>query len=171
MIVAVGVLVRRPRLGLGVEREQRLVGLGADDVAVLGRDAREGLVELGVDEQHRRAGVLDDVAHLVDVQAEVDRDEDAPESTDAEERRHEAGAVLAHDRDALALADAEPVEARRLGSCELGDPLVGEVTPRGCGLVGLVDETDAVAVDELRVPDEVVHSQRNLHAANSTHGP
>ena len=115
--------------------------------------------------------MLDDVAHLVDVQAEVDRDEDASEPTDTEERGHEPGAVLTHDRDALALTDAEPVETGSLGPRQLGDPLVGELTPRGCGLVGLVDQTDAVAVDELGAPDEVVHSQRNLHGANSTHGP
>ena len=45
---------------------------------------------------------------LVDVQSEVDRHEDAARPADAEERRHETGAVLAHDRDSLTLADAEP---------------------------------------------------------------
>ena len=38
-------------------------------------------------------------------------------------------------------------------------------------LVGLVDQTDAVAVDELGAPEEVHNSQRNLHAAHSTHAP
>ena len=83
----------------------------------------------------------------------------------------QSGAVLAHDGDSLTLADAEPIEAGGLGASELGHPLVGELAPRLGGLVGLVDQTDAVAVNELGAPDEVDNSQRNLHAGNSTHAP
>ena len=45
------------------------------------------LVELGVDVEHPRAGVLDDVAHLVGPQPEVHRHQHPAVAGDAEERR------------------------------------------------------------------------------------
>ena len=63
-------------------------------------------------------------ADLVGVQPEVDRHEDAPGPAHAEERREQPGAVLAHDRDTLALADAEAIETGGLRSRELGHPPV-----------------------------------------------
>ena len=50
--------------GAGVGGPQQGVRLGAEDVAVLAVDVRQGLVELGIQQQHRRPGVLDDVADL-----------------------------------------------------------------------------------------------------------
>ena len=106
--------------GSASKREELVVGLGADHEAVLGGDAGERVVELGVDEQHRRARVLDDVADLVGVEPEVDRHEHAPPPAHAEEGREQAGRVLRDDRHPLTLRDAEPVEARGLRTRELG---------------------------------------------------
>ena len=78
---------------------------------------------------------------------------------------------MRHDRDPLAVADAQRVEPGGLGPGPARPPRVRQLAPRLGGLVGLVDDRDPVAVDELGAPDEVVDSQRNLHAGNSTHAP
>ena len=100
---------------------------------VLGGDAGERLVELGVDEQHPRAGVLDDVAHLVGTQPEVHRHQHPSGAGDAEERREQAGAVVAHDRDPVADADAELVEPRGLPAGQGADLGVGQRPPPSGG--------------------------------------
>ena len=70
------------------------------------------LVQLGIDQQHRAAGVLQDVADLFGVEPEVHRHQDASVPADPEEAHQEARGVGGHDRDALVLADAEIVERR-----------------------------------------------------------
>ena len=106
-VVLVGV---GPRLGLGTVAVQLRVGLRADHEPVLGVDAAQRVVELGIDEQHRRARVLDDVRDLLRVEPEVDRHEHAAAPAHAEERREQARRVVRHDRDALTAPDAERVE-------------------------------------------------------------
>ena len=81
---------------------------------MLGGDARERGVELGVDEQDPGPGVLDDVPHLVGAQPEVDRHEDAPRAAHPEERDEHPRGVVRHDRDPVAHPDAELVEPRGL---------------------------------------------------------
>jgi hypothetical protein len=54
----------RPGAGLGVEAEQLLVLLPRAE-PVLGHDALERRLELGIDEQHPRTGVADDVGDLL----------------------------------------------------------------------------------------------------------
>ena len=90
----------------------------AEHEAVLRLDVAQRLVELGVDQQHPRAGVLDDVAHLVGPEPEVHRHQHPPVAADPEERRQQPGAVVAHDRDPVADADAELVELRGLAPGE-----------------------------------------------------
>ena len=68
---------------------------------------------LGVDEQDGRARVLDDVAHLVAVQPEVDRHQHAAERRDAVQRDEEARRVRRHDRHPVAGREAELVERDR----------------------------------------------------------
>ena len=163
------VLVRlAPRLGLDALHEQLLVGLGADHEPVLGLHVAERVVELGIDEQHRGTGVLDDVAHLVGIQPEVDRHEHPAVTTHSPERRQETSRVLGDHGDPLALADPEAVEAGGLRPRQLGKARVREVTPRGGGLVGLVDHTCARAVDQLGSAEEVGNRQRNLHQSTPT---
>src|SRR3546814_2625702 len=53
------------------------------------RSLLERLVELRIDQRHRGAGMLDDVADLLRVQPEVHRDDDAPEDAHSEERSEE----------------------------------------------------------------------------------
>ena len=79
-------------------------------------DGRERLLQLGVDQQHGRTRVLDDVADLLGVEAEVDRDDDAAVAGHAEQRHEQPGAVLRDDRDAFAATDAERVEAGGQGT-------------------------------------------------------
>ena len=60
-----GVLVGVPRPRLDAEAQQLVVAVGADHEAVRRLHVGERVVELGVDEQHRRARVLDDVRDLL----------------------------------------------------------------------------------------------------------
>ena len=123
----------------------------------------ECLVELGIDEQHGGTGLLDDVADLVGVEAEVDRDDHAPVAGDAEQGDEEAGAVVGDDGDTLAATDAEGVEAGGQRPGVLGDLPPGQLAPAVGGLVGLVDDADAVAVDVLGAIEEVEDVERDLH--------
>ena len=149
--------------GSRVEREQLGVGVGADHEAVLGLHVAERVVELGVDQQHRGAGVLDDVAHLVGIQTEVDGHEDAAVAAHAPERAQQARRVLRDHGDPFTLADAEAVEAGGLRPRQLGEAGVGELAPRLGGLVRLVDHADTTAVDELCPIQEIGNGQRKLH--------
>jgi hypothetical protein len=96
---------------------------------VLARDVRQRVVELGIDEQDAGSAVTDDVADLLGDEPEVDRNEDPSGSGDAEERGDQSGRVVADDRDPLADADAELVEAGRDRTRPLGDLGVREVAP------------------------------------------
>ena len=109
-------------------------------------DVRQRVVELGVDVAAPGAGVLDDVAHLVGPEPEVDRHQHPAVACDAEERRQQPGAVVADDRDPLADADAELVELRGLPPGQRADLGVGELAQGRRRLVGLVDHAGALAV-------------------------
>ena len=99
--------------------------LGAAEVVAHDDFADRGpfdvVLELGVDQQHRRARMLDDVRDLVGLEPEVDRHHDAAEAADTEERHEETGGVGRHDRHPLAPPDTQPVEAGRLGPSALVD--------------------------------------------------
>ena len=123
---------------------------------MLALDAGERLLELGVVQQHRRAAVVDDVADLLAVQPEVDRHEHPAEPAHAEEADEQAGAFWLDDRHPLARPDAALVERGGLGAGQLGDAAVREraeavLSGTTAGLVRLVDHTDAIGVDELRL--------------------
>jgi hypothetical protein len=118
---------------------------------------------LGVDEEHRRAAVLDDVGDLVCLEAEVDRDDDpAARGRPVEEVEHARG-VRADDRDPLARADAERVESGgdRVGA--RGDVGEGQRAEARGGLVGLVDDRDALGVDRRAAREEVTGGERDEH--------
>ena len=158
-----GVLVGIPRLGLDALTEQLPVRVGADHEPVLRADGRQRVVELGVDEQHRGAGVLDDVPDLVGVEPEVDGHEDPARSADPEERHEQSGGIRRDDRDSLADADPEVVQGGGLGARELAHAPVGQLSERRGRLVGLVDDADPVAVHECGALQEVVDRQRHPH--------
>ena len=159
-----GVLARvDPWVGLPVEPQQCGVGVAAEHEPVGGVDVGERFVELGVDEEHGGAGLLDDVADLVGVETEVDRHDDAPVPGDREQGDEEAGAVVRHDRDPFAGTDPESVEAGGHRSGVLGDLSPCHPPPAVGGLVGLVDDADAVAVDVLGTVEEVEDVERDLH--------
>ena len=80
---------------------------------MLGLHPHQRLVEVGVDEQHRCAGVLDDVAHLVGREAEVDRHHRAAEAAYAPEGDQQPTGVGADDRHPLAVAHPQGLEAER----------------------------------------------------------
>ena len=128
--------------------------------------AGERLVELRVDEQHRRARVLDDVAHLVGVQTEVDRHDDTPVARHGEQRGHHASAVLGDDRHPLAEPDAERVEPCCHGAHADRDLVPGELAPARGRLVRFVDDADAVAEDGLGAIEEVEDVERDVHGAS-----
>ncbi len=134
-------------------------------------DVGERFVELRVDEEHRRAGVLDDVADLVGVEAEVDRDDDAAVARHAEQGGQEASAVLRDDGDTLAEADAERVEAGGQGSHPHGDFSPGQLAPARRRLVGFVDDADAVAERGLGAVEEVEDVERGLHESSGQRAP
>ena len=121
------------------------------------------LVELRVDEQHGRAGVLDDVADLLRVQPEVDRHERAPEHADAEQGDEEARGIGRHDGDALVLGRAEIVERRGEAPRHLRELAIGEATEPAARRVRLVDHGLAVTVDELGALEKVTQGERNDH--------
>jgi hypothetical protein len=108
--------------------------------------------------------VLDDVGDLVGSQPEVHRHQHPPGPGDAEERREQPGAVVTHDRDPVADADAELVELGGLPAGQRADLGVGELSQRRRGLVGLVDDAGALAVDPDGPVDEVGDAERNDHA-------
>ena len=82
----VGLPVRRPGAG-GCGREQLGVLVAVEHHPHLGRHARQGVVDLGVDEQDRGPRVLDDVADLLGVETEVHGHEHAPEAAHPEDTR------------------------------------------------------------------------------------
>ena len=135
------------------------------------RHVTECFVELRVDEHDRRTRVLDDVAHLVRVEAEVDGDDDSAVPRDREQSGQHAGTVLRDDRDPLAEADAEGVEPRSHRSGADGDLAPGERAPARRRLIGLVDDADAVAEDELGAVQEVEDVERRFHGSSGHLGP
>ena len=157
------VLVGRPRSGLGGGREEGLVAVVTDDEPVGRGDARQVLRQLGVHDQDRRPAVLDDVADLGRVEPEVDRHQDPARAADPVEGREQAGGVVRHHRHPLPHPDPEGVERGGLGASPLGHLAVGQRAPGGRRLIGLVDDPDPVAVDQLGPVQEVVDRQGHLH--------
>ena len=156
-----GVLLVLPGLGfLALEVHVLVV---ADEELVLALDVLHRLLELGVDVEDAGAGVLDDVLHLVGREPEVDRHQHPSVAGDAEERGVEAGAVVREIGDPLAEPDAELVELRRLGPRELAHPRVGQVAERLRGLVGLVDDADAIGVHGQGAVEKVGGRERHDH--------
>ena len=89
-----GILVGLPRLRCrpsGGRREQRAVVAPVQAEAVADLDGVHLGVEIGIVQEDRRPGVVDDVGDFVRGQPEVDGYQDATEPTDAEERGEEAG--------------------------------------------------------------------------------
>src|SRR6266542_948047 len=159
-----GILVRHLHTGLrALAEEELLVGGGSENEAMLHRDLAQRLVELGIHEQDGRAGVLDDVADLLRVQAEVDGHEGAPEHAHAEEAHEEARGIGRHDGHAIVLAHPQIVEARRETPGHLRELTVAEAPEAAPGRIGLVDHRLAVAVDQLGAVEEVTQGERYDH--------
>ncbi len=148
--------------------EIEIVIVLAEHELVFAVHRREGIFELGIDEQHRCPAVLDDVVDLFDLKPEVDRYEHSPEATDPEEAHEQSGRVLRHDGDPLTLGEAQGVEPSGLGSRPGMHLLVGQRTQRRRGLVRLVDEPHAVAVDHRGTLQEVTNGQRYAHGIPSS---
>ena len=118
-----GLLVGLPAFGLGPVGclgEQLRVGPPVEQDAVLGLHADQRVVEVGVDEQHRRPAVLDDVTHLVGREAKVDRHHGAAETADAPEGDQQTTRVGADDRHPLSVTHTHGVE----GECHPPGPPV-----------------------------------------------
>jgi len=99
--------------------------------------------------------VLDDVLHFLGDEPEVDRHKNATRPTDPEECGVETCRVVTDHRDPRALGDAEGIETRGLCAGTLCDLAVGECRPRRGGLIGLVDQCDAIAVHLLGPAQEI----------------
>ena len=67
------------------------IGSAVKDYALFGRHTRQGLVELGVDQERGGTGVVDYVLDLVGQEPEIDRDKDPTISAHPRERDQEPG--------------------------------------------------------------------------------
>ena len=130
---------------------------------MLALDVGERLGEFGIDEQHPRAGVLDDVADLLGDEPEVDRHEHAARTRHAEQRGEQAGRVLADHRHPFAGADAERVEPGRHRPGPRGHLAIRDRSPRLGRLIRLVDDRRPIGIDQFGAAEEVVDGERNLH--------
>ena len=166
-----GVLVgdAEPRLRVGAEEELRITRV-AEDHAMLHRDVAQQLVELGIDEQGRGAGVLEDVADLLRVEAEVHRHQDAPERADSEQSEQEARGVGGNDGHALVLADAEIVEGGGETTRHRAELRVGEAAEAAAGRARLVDHGLAAAVDMLGPLEEIAEGEGHDHGLSLLSG-
>ncbi len=160
------VLIAFPRLRLDAEAHDLGIGLAPDHESSLALDLGQRIVELRVDEQQARPAVLDDVADLVGDEAEIDRHEDAAGPRHAEQRSDQPSGVVADDRDSLSNPDLDLVEAggHRTGPC--GDIPIGQRAPRLGRLQWLVDDADAIRVEQLGSVDEVVDEKRHEHGGS-----
>ena len=152
-----GGFVARPWLRLAFTAPDRLV-VASEHEDVLSGDVLQQVLQLGIDHEHLRAGVLDDVAHLGRCEPEVDRHQHASPGRDAEERHQQPGGVVRHDRDPAAGRDAKCVEVRGLRPRPLRDLGIGQRTPARRRLVGLVDHRDPFGIDRFRAVEEVPHT-------------
>ena len=158
-----GVLVVARELRGAGAVEQLGIRLRAEYITVPDGDVGDELRVLGVDEQHRRAGVLDDVGDLVAVEPEVDRDEDPTERRDAEERDEEPRRVGRQDRNPFTRADPEVVERDREAPRLRRELAVGgpaEAPARG---IGFVDDGHPIGEHGLGPFNEVGDRQRHFH--------
>ena len=153
-----------PRLGLAALEVDLAVGVRAEHHPVLHRQVGDRLGQLGVDEEHRRPRVLEDVLDLHRGQPEVDRHQHPPVAAHPEERREQATGVLREHRDPLAAADAPLVEVGGLGPGQLLGAPVGDPPQPAARCVGLVDDPDAVAVDEGRSVEVAADGHGGAHA-------
>ena len=149
--------------GLATLEVDLAVGVGAEHDAVLHRQVGDRLRQLRVDEEHRRTRVLEDVLDLHRRQPEVDRHQHAPEAAHAEERREQAPGVLRQHRHPLAPPDAALVEVGGLGPGQLLGASVGDRAQPAARRVGLVDDPDAVAVDEGRAVEVAADGHGGAH--------
>src|SRR5579872_2689155 len=161
-----GVLVRLPALRLASlcdGSEELAVRLRAvEHDALARRDARQCLVELGIDEQHLGAGVLDDEGDLARVEPVVDRDESPPRAAHPEEAHEEAGGVRADDAHSTCDRHAEVVESRGHPPCPGGELAVGHGA-EARRHARLVDDCDPLGSHEGGPVEEVGDGERNLH--------
>ncbi len=158
------VLVGHPEAGARVAAlEQPGVARRAQDDPVLDRDRAQGLLQLGIDEGHGRARMLDDVADLLRVEPEVHRHQDAAEHAHPEEAHQEARRVRRDDRDPLALAHPQLVEGDGQAPAHRGEPSVGDAAEPAAGRIGLVDDGFTLAVDQLGAVEEIGQGQGNDH--------
>ncbi len=141
----------------------------ADGEHVLAGDVLEDLGQLGVDVEHPRARVLDDVADLLDGEPEVDRHQHPPVTRDPEERGEQACAVVRDVGDPVAEPDPELVQLGGLRPGQLAHPGVGELAERARRLLRLVHDAGALGVDGQRAVEEVVDGERHDHGCDLLH--
>ncbi len=157
------VLIGRHGPRLDALREDRRVGFVTEDEAVLDVDARNGIGELGIDHQHRRAGMLDDVLDLRGAESKVDGHQHPSEARDPEERHEHARRVLRQDGDALAHAHSQGIESCGLGSRKLANPPVAERPETPTWSIGLVMDTHSVTVNVLGPVQEIRYRKVDFH--------
>ena len=155
--------------GRGSRRSEQLLHLlGAEPV--LGLDALERGLELGVDEQHAGAAVPDDVADLLRREPEVDRHDDPPRRRHRQQHFQQPPGVVADDRHLLALADAELVEAGLQGAAAARDVPVAHVPQGGAGWLGSSTMPTGRRRRKLGPVEEVAGGQGHAHAGSPGSG-
>ncbi len=91
-------------------------------------DIAQSLLELGIDEEHRGAGMFDDVSHFLGVETKVDRHEDPTRTTDPEQREQESSRVVGDDGHPFARTDVQSVKGGRLRPGQFVHPSVRQLT-------------------------------------------
>ena len=157
-----GTLVRGPGARLDALEEQR-IGLLAVQEPVLHLHVAQVGFQFGVHEQDVGARVVHDVLDLLDVQAEIDRHADTSEGAGSKQEHQHPGGVVAHHRHPGSHVEAHGVEAGCHCPGQFGGACVCQVGEGRRHLVGLVDNGDPVAVDDLGSPQVVGDGQGYLH--------
>ena len=161
-----GVLVGRPASRSAVLAYRRVEEPGVihavEPDAVGHRDPGHHIVEVGVVEQDRGPGVLDDVGDLLGHQPEVDRHQDPAEAADPVESGQESPRVGTDDGHPLPHPDPEVVKPDGQGPGPVVQFGVGGPAQR-TGAVRLVDHGHPVPVDQGGPLQEVAHGQRYSH--------
>ncbi len=145
-------LVRVGRVG--VEEDDALQRLHGDDAG-----ARVAVDLLARDEEHARARVFEDVAHLIGRLRRVDGDVDRAEAEDGEVDNRPVGAVLGEERHAVTLLHAERRQAQRDGAHALDDRLARDVEPLPLHLQA---QRVRLRVPPQRLQAHPRHARRNL---------
>ena len=157
------VFIRFPRGRRDAVAVEQLVGFGTDDHLVFALNRCHRGFQFGVDQQHPRTRVFDDVLHFFGDKAEVDWHQNASRAADAIKSGEQPSRVLRDHGNSIALGNPEGIKSGSLRSGPFSDLLPCERTPALGRLIRLIDNRDAIAIDLLGPTQKIDNGQRNFH--------